>query len=112
MLEQGRAILWSRMQGYRHRLDQLREVDRELADRLDMLSGQLERLAMSSEPELVASSTGPGTAGIESRVLFEAKMKRHRILSDEWAGVLGNIRKVDGFTNFLRAVPFAKAFER
>src|SRR6202034_1145847 len=38
---------------------------------------------------------------------FEAKMQQHRILSEKWDDVVEKIRQVDGFTDFLRAVPFA-----
>jgi CHAT domain-containing protein len=34
-------------------------------------------------------------------------MQRHRILSEEWENVIKQIRKVEGFSNFLRAVPFS-----
>ena len=47
LLEQGRAVLWSKLRGYRHPLDKLRTIDRELFDRFETLSGQLECLSMS-----------------------------------------------------------------
>ena len=34
-------------------------------------------------------------------------MQQHRILSVKWEKVVGKIRQVDGFNDFLRAVPFA-----
>ena len=43
----------------------------------------------------------------ESGPSFEAKMQRHRILSEKWDHVVDKIRQVDGFTDFLQAVPFA-----
>ena len=47
LLEQGRAVLWSKLRGYRHPLDKLRTIDKELFDQFGTLSGQLECLAMS-----------------------------------------------------------------
>ena len=38
---------------------------------------------------------------------YEAKMQQHCILSEKWDDVVDKIRQVDGFTDFLRAVPFA-----
>ena len=99
LLEQGRAVLWSKLRGYRHPLDKLRTIDKELFDQFEALSSQLECLAMSVEPRLsAAKSSGPS---------FEAKMQQHRILSEKWDDVVDKIRQVDGFTDFLRAVPFA-----
>jgi hypothetical protein len=104
LLEQGRAVLWSRLRGYRHPLDKLRTIDKELSDQFETLSGQLECLAMSAEFRLSASSESNmvGTS-------FEAKMQQHRILSEKWDDVVDKIRqvKLEGFTDFLRAVPFA-----
>jgi len=50
LLEQGRAVLWSKLRGYRHPLVRLRAVDEELADQFKALSSRLECLATSSEP--------------------------------------------------------------
>ena len=96
LLEQGRAVLWSKLRSYRHPLDKLRTIDKGLFDRFEILSDQLECLAMSVESRLSAS--GPS---------FEAKMQQHRILSEKWDAVVDKIRQIDGFEDFLRAVPFA-----
>ena len=42
LLEQGRVILWSRMKGYRHPLDQLRHANSRLADEFETLCVELE----------------------------------------------------------------------
>src|SRR5882762_195727 len=34
-------------------------------------------------------------------------MQRHRIISEEWDDIVDKIRQIDGFSDFLRAVPFA-----
>lgn len=102
LLEQGRTILWSKMRGYRHPLKQLGEVNEELANRFETLSGQLERHAISSESEPTASLIVSDSSSIS----FDVKMRRHRILSEEWDDILKRIRQIDGFTDFLQVVPF------
>ena len=104
LLEQGRAVLWSKLRGYRHPLDKLRSIDRELFDQFETLSGQLECLAMSVESRLLSSESSESNM---KRPSFEAKIQQHRILSEKWDDVVDKIRQVDGFTDFLRAVPFA-----
>ena len=64
------------------------------------LSGQLECLAMSVESGLSAFKSNM------ERPSFEARMRKHRILSEKWDEVVDKTRQVDGFTDFLRAVPF------
>jgi hypothetical protein len=101
LLEQGRAILWSRMRGYRHSVEKLRGIDRGLAVEFETVSGQLERHVTSSVYE---STTSPTSLG--SPTFLEIKMQQQRILSERWDSVVSKIRQVDGFTNFLQAVPY------
>ena len=51
LLDHGRVVLWSKLRGYhdRHPLDKLRNIDKELFDQFETLSGQLECLSMSVE---------------------------------------------------------------
>jgi tetratricopeptide (TPR) repeat protein len=108
LLEQGRAILWSKLRGYRHPLDELRTIDKELFDQFVTLSGQLECLAMSVESGFKLSASSEFVVQEQPfGSSFEAKMQQHRILSEKWDDVVEKIRQVDGFTDFLRAVPFA-----
>jgi tetratricopeptide (TPR) repeat protein len=95
LLEQGRAILWSKMQGLRHPLDKLRDASGTLADQFDRTSRELERHAMSIDIE----SHLPG--------FYDQQTKKHRILSEKWDEAVRQIRQIDGFTNFLQAVPFS-----
>ena len=76
-LDLGRAILWSKMAGYRYPLDQLRQVHRELADNLETLSGQLERLSLSSESRLMDNEQPI------SKAHLKVQMERYRNLSEE-----------------------------
>jgi tetratricopeptide (TPR) repeat protein/CHAT domain-containing protein len=101
LLEQGRLILWSKMEQYRHPLDQLRQVDRELADRLQTLSIEREHISVSS-------SSRSGLLDSEGHmVVLDAQIRRNRVLSEDWETVVERVREIKGFSNFLRAVPFA-----
>jgi tetratricopeptide (TPR) repeat protein/CHAT domain-containing protein len=100
LLEQGRSILWSKMEGYRYPLDQLRQVDEDLADHLQTLSIELDRLSVSPESRLLYSE------GHVPQAALDVHMRRHRILSEEWEKVVGRVRAIEGFSNFLQAVPF------
>ena len=101
LLEQGRVILWSNMEQYRHPLDQLRQVDRELADLLQTLSIQREHLSISSGSRLL-DSEGPIVLPP-----LDVQMRRNRILSEDWEKVVQRVRTIEGFNNFLQTVPFA-----
>ena len=84
LLEQGRAVLWSKLRGYRHPLDKLRTINKELFDQFETLSGQLECLAMSVEPGFKLSASSESNTEQPSGPSFEAKMQQHRILSEKW----------------------------
>ena len=105
LLEQGRVILWSILRGYRHSLDKLRIIDKELTAQFETLSGQLEGLAMSVESDLPVSFELNEEQPIGYS--FEEKAQQHRILSGKWDDVVDKIRQVDGFTDFLQVVPFS-----
>jgi len=100
LLEQGRAILWSKMEGYRHPLDRLCQVDKQLADLLQNLSMKLEHFSLSRSVQL-------DTAGTMGPVALEAQLHQHRILSEDWERAVKKVRKLDGFSDFLQAIPFS-----
>ncbi|KAJ7355540.1 hypothetical protein DFH08DRAFT_1052729 [Mycena albidolilacea] len=75
LLEQGRAILWTRMRGYRPSLDRLHDTDDAPAMRFEKVSKQLEVLAVSP-------SEAPGD-NTERWLDFDAKMKTMRVLQEE-----------------------------
>jgi CHAT domain-containing protein len=105
-LEQGRAILWSKMRGYRHPLKDLHDVDRQLAEHFQILSGQLESLATFSELERSMSSVDSVRVDTVRSTLFDARVRNHRRLSEEWDSVVERIRQIDQFKDFLQPVPF------
>jgi CHAT domain-containing protein len=91
------------MQGYRQPLEELHDKDRGLADRFEDVSRELERHAMSSEAEFAVQPREPDGP----RISYDTRIQRHRILSEEWDALVERIRKIEGFENFLQAVPFA-----
>jgi tetratricopeptide (TPR) repeat protein len=77
-LEQGRSILWSKMQGY------ISRQDPGLAEAFTTVAHQLEHNAVSDDVDI----------GLQ------------RTLSEKWTQLLQKIRTLDGFADFLQAVPF------
>ncbi|KAF7979184.1 hypothetical protein HWV62_43465 [Athelia sp. TMB] len=105
MLEQGRALLWSNMRGYRHPVEAVRQVDAALADRFRATNEQLEALATFSQSRFDQSQIQELD---ESVAVSEARWTRQRQLSLERDEVLQQIRQLDGFEHFLNAVPFSE----
>jgi CHAT domain-containing protein len=99
MLEQGRAVLWSKMRGYRHPLNKLRETHPDLFDLFGGLSSQLERLAMTSKSEGSQEASRPLDSEIQERT--------YRTLSQRWEETVEQIRQLEGFQDFLQAVPYS-----
>ncbi|KAJ7037796.1 CHAT domain-containing protein [Mycena alexandri] len=97
LLEHGRTVLWSRLQGYRQSLDELRLVDRDLAERFESASKALENLSLNSENQLLGSRPG----------VSDDRMKTQRILSEEWDEAVSQIRQIDGFAHFLQPAPYS-----
>jgi CHAT domain-containing protein len=83
-LEQGRSILWSRMQGYRQPLEDLSKQDPGLAIEFTGVSHQLEHNAVSNDADIGLQHT----------------------LSEKWTQLLHEIRQLEGFSDFLQPVPF------
>ncbi|KAI0059187.1 TPR-like protein [Artomyces pyxidatus] len=100
MLEKGRALLWSKMRGYRHSIDALRVVRKSLAAEFEGISADLENLAISSGQHVPLQP--------RTQAAVEAQWTNQRILTAKWDDLLSQIRLVDGFTDFLQAVPFSR----
>ncbi|KAG8942254.1 hypothetical protein FRC03_003473 [Tulasnella sp. 419] len=88
-LEQGRALLWSQMSQYRTPLQELQNVDSNLANEFARLSRLLETSAL---PQL-DNDTSFHSSQLEART--------YRQVSDAWRTVVAQIRKLDGFQSFL-----------
>lgn len=94
-LEQGRTMLWSRMRGYRHPVAALSNDNPQLAEQFKLLSHQLESLATFS-----------GTAQSGSQITSEVQERQYHMISEKWDEVIQDIRKLDGFKDFLKPVAF------
>jgi tetratricopeptide (TPR) repeat protein len=82
-LEQGRSIVWNQILQLRTPVDELREVNSDLADRLLRVSRTLD-------------------SGIEGNGSLEENSRRYRALTLEWESVLKEIRSLPNFEHFLK----------
>ncbi|PSR73840.1 hypothetical protein PHLCEN_2v10338, partial [Hermanssonia centrifuga] len=96
MLEQGRALLWSRMRGYRHPLEKLRQVNPQLANDFKETGRLLAKLAVASDTDTT------GDRGVQ----FDDQITRNRELSGRFEKIISDIRETEGFATFLQATPF------
>ncbi|KAF8992887.1 CHAT domain-containing protein [Cyathus striatus] len=94
-LEQGRAILWARLNGYRHSLQEVRSVSPEAADRLENVTASIESFSFSLDAKQ-----------LDNHILNADQIGDNRILCDERERIIDAIRKLEGFSNFLRPVPY------
>ncbi|KZP31599.1 hypothetical protein FIBSPDRAFT_925819 [Athelia psychrophila] len=108
LLEQGRGMLWSNIRGYRHPIEEVRQVDPDLANRFRTTSEELEGLATSSQPEFVQPLSENTN---EPRTVAEARRGRQRQLSSESEGIMQQIGQLVRFENIRRAVPFNELHE-
>ncbi|KAH8111135.1 TPR-like protein [Phellopilus nigrolimitatus] len=95
MIEQGRALIWSQLRGFRTPIEQLREINKGLADRFLTTSRELESLATSSD-----------ATGASQKVVDEMYSRKRRLAS-ELEAIVGEIRGLSGFEDFLRARRFS-----
>ncbi|KAF9463832.1 hypothetical protein BDZ94DRAFT_1163316, partial [Collybia nuda] len=84
LLEQGRSILWSKIQGYRQPFLDLSEDSPHLFNEFQYISKQLESNATSNNTDFTFQRT----------------------LSERWVALLQEIRNLDGFQNYLKRTPF------
>ncbi|KAG8872027.1 hypothetical protein FRB97_008108 [Tulasnella sp. 331] len=96
--ERGRALLFSQLGSYRTSLDDLDVKDSRLAGKLRTLSAALEDSAFF----------GGATVGQADEEDHAAKRQR---IAAEWDRTLEEIRRLEGFENFLRITPFAQLQE-
>ncbi|KAJ7038957.1 CHAT domain-containing protein [Mycena alexandri] len=108
LLEQGRTMLWSRMRGYRHPINDLRAVNTSLADQFQTASAELEHTALALQQRFsIFSSTSVNRPPLVSDIPIDNRLRNHRILSENWTRILNEIREVDGFAEFLRTPSFS-----
>ncbi|KAL5525289.1 hypothetical protein ACEPAF_9159 [Sanghuangporus sanghuang] len=112
LLEQGRALLWSQMRGFRSPLERLSEADSALAVRLGNCSHALEALSTSSEPRSAISDVIGGSngihaySGLQNQQSIDQMLVQVRQLSQEQEELIKEVRRIPGFEDFLQASPF------
>ncbi|KAG9002337.1 hypothetical protein FRB94_003995 [Tulasnella sp. JGI-2019a] len=92
-LEQGRSVLYSQLGNYRTSLVDLDSVNPGLAEQFRVQSARLEGSVTSSEDQPTSSKTGD-------------VVTRYQRAAAEWARTVESIRKVPGFSSFLKCKPF------
>jgi len=100
LLEEGRAVFWSQALQLRTPMKDLRKVAPELEDKLRHISLILEQgslrdvsRSLSDSPQIVME--------------MEKDVSRFRRLNEEWLAVLEEVRRLEGFRDFLRPSRFS-----
>ena len=109
MLEQGRALLWSGMCSLRTPLDQLRGVDKSLADAFTEISQVLEAIITTTDVrDLVQTPAGKDDdrVVVARKDTFARDLAEKRRLSGELDEVVVRIQALPGFENFWGSIPF------
>ncbi|KAH8105067.1 TPR-like protein [Phellopilus nigrolimitatus] len=106
MLEQGRALIWSQLRGFRTPIEQLREVNKGLADKFLTTSRELESLATSSESKPTTLDARHSATGASQKLVDEMYSRKRRLAS-RLEDVVSEIRATSGFEDFLRARRFS-----
>ena len=101
-LEQGRSIVWNQLLSLRTPIDALRDVDPTLADALQRVSMALENASTSD-----SGIHNPSQQSNQPLSVEEAA-QRHRRLAEEWERLVGRVRDIAGFEDFLRPKRFAQ----
>jgi tetratricopeptide (TPR) repeat protein len=89
-LEQGRSIVWTQILQLRTPVDELREVNPDLADRLLKTSRLLEQ------------RSGPSGISDEAVQSIEEQGRQYRSLTMEWESIIEQVRSLPDFEDFLR----------
>ena len=103
LLDLGRSVFWQQASSLRSDLEELREVDLELANQLEMIGAQVDAGNFSSQSLLYVEDPEIRSYGIE-----DVGRERRRLVG-EWEGLrLERVRKLPRFENFLKPVPFSQ----
>ncbi|KAA1470045.1 hypothetical protein DENSPDRAFT_668827 [Dentipellis sp. KUC8613] len=100
LLEHGRSILWQQTLRLRPSMDRLREVSPDLANRLSKTIHELEGV-MHTQSVTYAHAT------VESIRDPDRTGRRHRDLAETYERLLAQVRKLDGFGDFMHLTTFA-----
>ncbi|KAA1473540.1 hypothetical protein DENSPDRAFT_780272 [Dentipellis sp. KUC8613] len=94
-LEEGRCIVWNQILQLRSPLDDLKKIDRELADELEAVSHLLDRAGSSNQMPENPRST-------ESAMSLEEEGQKHRRLAERYEKLLHKAREIPELQYFLR----------
>ncbi|KIM40921.1 hypothetical protein M413DRAFT_445696 [Hebeloma cylindrosporum] len=95
LLEEGRSIFWSGALQLRTPLDDLQLVAPELSHKLQNISRILEQTSLRDVSRNLFDTT-------ERVISAEQEAIRYRHLNEEWLATLEEVRKLEGFEEFLR----------
>ncbi|KAF8750460.1 hypothetical protein RHS01_09288 [Rhizoctonia solani] len=102
-LERGRSILWRQTLELRSPLDELRKVAPSIANQLAEVIEQLDQNEqLQSRSGNLAAHVTPWTISNPDQIA-----QSHRMLSQYYDYLLEQIRKIDGFSNFMRSFVYA-----
>ncbi|TEB35675.1 hypothetical protein FA13DRAFT_1788289 [Coprinellus micaceus] len=98
-LEQGRCLVWGQQSQLRTPLEELRAHNAALAERVTIVSRQLETAGSFSGAQT-------GNVGIFDKISLEDEARIHVRLAKEWEDLVKEVRAIDGFEAFLQPPPF------
>ncbi|KZV66480.1 hypothetical protein PENSPDRAFT_585245 [Peniophora sp. CONT] len=108
-LEAGRSLVWSQIISLRTPLDDLREENSQLADRLQEVTLQLQRSSHMSRLDNEHPSFG--SSSLNSATASNAVEDAHHRLVIKFDNLLAEIRSHSGFERFLRSPNFASLIQ-
>ena len=107
-LEQGRALLWSEMRGFRTAIAETNEDDLPLAKKLAEINQELEAVTMSIAPSRKLEAESRGTQGSRDGMdAFGSLFVRRRKLMQERDALISQTRNRPGFEGFSKTPSFA-----
>lgn len=98
LLENGRGIFWSQALQLRTPLDELHRIAPELAERFQHVSYALEHGSFRSVPIDLSDE--------QKQISLEQESNHFHRLNKEWLAIIEEIRRIDGFQDFLRPKSF------
>jgi hypothetical protein len=107
-LEQGRALLWSEMRGFRSFISRLRAADPALAEKFAAVNKELEILTTSIAPggNVEPDLNGVGLEGGEEMDPFGRLVVKQQALVEEREKLASQIQSLPGFEGFLKGPSF------
>ncbi|KAG9096211.1 hypothetical protein FRC06_008904 [Ceratobasidium sp. 370] len=93
LLEQGRSVVWGQILKLRTPVDDLREVNTALADRLEEVALAIDHIGTRLDRDGITSS-------------YDEAVQTHHRLAEEWDELVERARKTLGFEKFLKPLEF------